>query len=173
MRKPINLSRGLSLIEVLIAFAVTCIFLASTLPAHRDSLVRNRVSAGISQATAARQALTKACAADPNAVIESNRDAAYLHELPAEGENFVHRVELGADCKTKKMVVLVWTQNTGAKRDPLIALSAASSGHGESWSCLLLLGELRHVPSLCRLESIELPAALERSATIADSQTAG
>lgn len=169
MRKPIKLCRGLSLIEVLIAFAVTCVFLATTLPAHRDSLVRNRVSAGISQANAARQALTKACAADPNTVIESNRDAAYLHELPTDGESYVYRIELGADCAEKKMIVLLWTQNTGATRDPVIALSASSSGHGESWSCLLLDGDLRHVPSTCRLESVELPAFLEGSITGAGS----
>jgi len=151
MKINIHANRGISVIEVLIAFAVTCIFLATTLPAHRDSMVRDRVSEGIRMASSAREALMKTCAADTQSVVKRNVDAGYLYIPSIEAGDYVRKIELSADCANRSMVVLIWTGNTGAANDPVIALTADSSGHGESWSCRLLEGNLRHVPSTCRL----------------------
>jgi type IV pilus assembly protein PilA len=144
-------SRGISIIEVLIAFAVTCIFLATTLPAHRDSLIRDRVSEGIRMAAPAREALVKTCAADPQSVVKRNIDAGYLYIPSPEAGDYISRIELSADCTRRSMIVLIWTGNTGATHDPVIALTADSSGHGESWICQLVEGDLRHVPPTCQL----------------------
>lgn len=150
-----RLPRGISLIEILIAFAVTCIFLAATLPAHRDSLVRDRVAASVRGAEAARKALLKACIRDDQAIVASNRDAAYEHAPPHEGDDFIGQIELSARCAENSLLVMVWTARTGAAKDPVIALSAGGSGYGESWQCLLVEGDLRHVPATCRLPVVE------------------
>jgi hypothetical protein len=153
-----NANRGISIIEVLIAFAVTCIFLATTLPAHRDSLIRDRVSGSIRMAVPAREALMKTCAADAQSVVKRNIDAGYLFIPSPEAGDYISKIELSADCARRSMIVLIWTGNTGATHDPVIALTADSSGHGESWSCQLLEGDLRHVPATCHLVETPMPA---------------
>ncbi|MBT8059024.1 MAG: type II secretion system protein [Xanthomonadales bacterium] len=147
--------RGISFIEVLIAFAVTCIFLAATLPAHRDSLIRDRVGASIQGAEAARKALLKACIQDDQAVVTSNRDAGYAHQPPHDSDDHISQIELSANCADNTLLVMIWTARTGARVSPVIALSADGTGHGESWRCLLVEGDLRHVPSSCRMPVVE------------------
>ena len=149
MTSSLHTSRGISLIEVLIAFAVTCIFLAMTLPAHRDSLVRDRVAKAISSVDAAKKALIETCASDQEAVVTQNLDADYFYIPSAEAGDFISDIELGANCARKSMVIVIWTGNTGASSDPVITLTADGSGHGESWSCHLMEGSLRHVPAVC------------------------
>jgi type II secretory pathway pseudopilin PulG len=147
--------RGITLIEVLIAFAVTCIFLAATLPAHRDSLIRDRVGASIQGAEAARKALLKTCIRDDQAIVTSNRDAGYVHVPPHNSDDHIGQIELSANCADNTLLVVIWTARTGARASPVIALSADGTGHGESWRCLLLEGDLRHVPSWCRMPVVE------------------
>ena len=158
MNININANRGISVIEVLIAFAVTCIFLATTLPAHRDSLIRDRVSESIRMAIPAREALVKTCAADAQSLVKRNIDAGYLFIPSLEAGDYISKIELSADCARRSMIVLIWTGNTGATHDPVIALTADSSGHGESWSCQLLEGDLRHVPATCHMVETTLLA---------------
>ena len=149
MTSRLHNSRGITLIEVLIAFALVFIFLAMTLPAHRDSLVRDRVARAISSAETAKRALVETCASDQHAIVEINEDADYLYIPSAGAEDFISAIELDADCATKSMFIIIWTGNTGAREDPVITLTADGSGHGESWTCHILEGSLRHVPSTC------------------------
>ena len=158
MTGSLHNNRGLTLIEVLIAFAVTCIFLVMTLPAHRDSLIRDRVAKAISSAEAAKKALIETCASNMNAVVARNRDAGYFYIPSAEAGDYISAIELGADCARKSMIIVIWTGNTGARNDPVITLTAIGSGHGESWSCHLMEGNLRHVPSICA----PIPGGTER-----------
>ncbi len=147
--------RGISLIEVLIAFTLTCVFLAATLPAHRDSLIRDRVSASILHSESARKALLKACIRDDQAIVASNRDAGYVHVPPHDSDDYIGQIELSANCADNTLLVVIWTTRTGARMPPVIALSADGSGYGESWRCLLVEGDIRHVPSSCRMPVVE------------------
>ena len=143
----------MTLIEVLIVFAVICIFLAMTMPAHRDSLVRDRVAKAIRSADAAKKALIETCASDQYAVVNQNLEADYFYipaaEVDAEEEDYINVIELRSDCAKKSMVIVIWTWHTGARTNPVLTLIADGTGHGESWSCHLMEGSPKHVPSNC------------------------
>jgi len=157
MNRSIHANKGISLIEVLIAFAVTSILLAATLPAHQDHAVRGRVSAGLSHAFSATEALQKTCASNSLAVISDKPGAGHSLFSAATQQGFVERISVQADCANQSMVVVIWTANTGAPVDPVIELSAqelTEEGTEEfvgryHWACRLVRGDASHLPVEC------------------------
>lgn len=141
-----NLCRGISVLEVMIAFAATTVFVAVSAPLSRDLGVRLRVIEGMDVAAAAQQALLAHCQAEHQAIVDENSDAGFHFSPGADG--FVQRVELRADCARSTLSVRLWTRNTGADTDPVIELLNLS-GSAEGWSCQTLSGDLRHVPKIC------------------------
>jgi type IV pilus assembly protein PilA len=151
-------SRSITFLEVVIAFAITAILIAATIPNFHDYTVRARVEEGLTQAARAQSTLVEACMTDATAVVRNNRDAGY-HYTPTDPEkDFVDRVMLSADCTRKNLVVTVWLFNTGAQPDPVIEWTAKvpsgvmSSGFEPPyyWNCRVLRGDFAHVPSECR-----------------------
>ena len=152
-------SKGISLLEVIIAFAITSVLVAATMPNYQDYTVRARVNeAMMSAAPKAQEALVQTCKKDENAIVTSNRDAGYVYSAPALDENFVDRVTVAADCSEKDLVVMVWTYNTGASPDPIIEWTAKvpSGVTAEGfetpyyWNCRVIRGDFAHVPPECR-----------------------
>lgn len=151
-------SPGISMLEVVIAFAITSILVAATMPNFHDYSVRAKVEEGLSQAIPAQSALVGACMRDPNAIIKDNREAAYQYVVTEPEKDFIDRVVLAADCGAKQLSVTVWTYGTGAETDPIIEWTAKvpSGVMAEGfeppyyWNCRVILGDFAHVPSECR-----------------------
>ena len=149
---------GLSFIEIVIAFAITSVLVAATMPNFQDYAVRAKVIEGLEVTKPAQDALVKTCMADETAVVKSNRDAGYLYMPPPSGDNFIEKVVLAADCSKKDLIVMVWVGNTGANPEPIIEMSAKvpSGVTVESfeepyyWNCRIIRGDFSHVPSNCR-----------------------
>ena len=153
-----NTSRGVSLLEIVIAFAITSILVAATMPNFLDYSVRAKVEEGLMQAIPAQSALVAACMRDNNAIIKDNLQAGYQYVAMDPEKDFVDRVVLAADCGGKQLSVMVWTFGTGAETDPIIEwIAKVPSGVTSEgfeppyyWNCRLIRGEFAHVPEACR-----------------------
>ena len=151
-------SRGFSLIEVVIAFAITCVLVAAAMPNFEDYGVRAKVTEALDQSIDAQSALVRTCMRDNQAVVRKNTDAGYRHVPASPGRDFVDHVDLSADCAARSLSVTVWTFNTGASSDPVIEWTAkvpsgvTSEGFEPPyyWNCRIIRGEFGHVPNECR-----------------------
>jgi Tfp pilus assembly major pilin PilA len=151
-------NQGISFIEVIIAFAITMILVAATMPNFHDYTVRARVAEGLRLTEPARQALVDACLADGSATVSSNADADYHYRRPPVDSDFIDRIVLAADCEKKDLTVMVWMTQTGATPEPVIELTAwvpsgVLSDRFEapySWYCRLIRGDFADVPPDCR-----------------------
>lgn len=151
-------NRGISFIEVTIAFAITAILVAVTMPNYHDYTVRARVAEGLRLAEPAQQALVDTCLANNSAVVSENADADYQYRRPPIDRDFIDRIVLAADCGEKDLTVMVWMVQTGATPEPVIELTAwvpsgvLSDGFEEpyGWHCRLIRGEFAAVPPDCR-----------------------
>jgi len=150
MNYNIHHSKGISLIEVLIVFAVVSIMMTATMPAFRDQVIREKVSKGLTHAASAQEALQRTCESNEQALVRSNLDADYFYIPSGTDEDHVNRILLGADCAKQTMAVVIWTGHTGAKTDPVIELSSDLANGPDNWACRLIVGDFRHVPEDCR-----------------------
>jgi len=144
-----NQDKGISLIEILVVFAITSIALAYTFPALIDQSIRAKVNESISLAEPAKEALEKTCAKNAQATVSNNLEADYFYVPSGTEQDYVNKILLGADCSKKSMVIVIWTGNTGAPTDPIIEMHANGPDAAEPWSCRLIRGDERHVPSQC------------------------
>jgi Tfp pilus assembly protein PilE len=150
--------RGISLLEVIIVFAITAVLVAISMPNFHDYTTRARVVEALDQAAPAQSALVRACMKDEHAIVDSNADAAYVHRVTNPDHDFIDRVVLAADCGERNLVVMVWTYNTGAQPDPVIewtaevpsGVTAEGFEPPYGWHCRLIRGEFAHVPPECR-----------------------
>ena len=153
-----NQNRGISLLEIAIAFAITCAMVAATLPNFQDYTIRARVNEALEQSTGAQDALVKTCLVDNKAVVENANDTGYRYVPKIPEKDFVGRIELAANCARKDLVVRVWTFNTGAATDPVVEWTAKVPDSVTTvgfetpyyWNCRLVRGEFGHVPPECR-----------------------
>lgn len=151
-------NRGISLLEVIIVFAITSILVAATMPNLQDYTVRARVAEAMEQASDAQSALVRVCMRDEDAVVTENQDADYAYRPRSPDRDFVDRVTLAADCGDRNLTVTVWTFNTGARKDPVIEwIAKVPSGVTAEgfeppyyWNCRVLRGDFAHVPADCR-----------------------
>ena len=151
-------SRGISLLEVIIAFAITSVLVAATMPNYQDYTVRARINEALALALPAQDALVRTFKKDEKAIVKSNRDAGYVYVAPSLDQDFIDRVTVAADCSKKDLIVMVWTYNTGAQPDPIIEWTAKvpSGVTAEGfetpyyWNCRVIRGDFAHVPPECR-----------------------
>ncbi len=142
--------RGVSLVEVIIVFALVSIIFTYALPDVHDQLVRSSVEDSLKLAGPAQDALLKTCNANGAAIVKTNLDAGYFYIPSGTEQDHVNNILLGANCSKGSMFIVIWTTSTGAETDPILELSADGSGADRSWTCHTIRGELRHVPSACR-----------------------
>ena len=86
-----NTQRGVSLLEVVIVFAITAVLAAISMPNFHEYGTRARVVEALEQAAPARAALVQTCMQDDHAVVKSNADAGYVHKRLSPDHDFVDR----------------------------------------------------------------------------------
>jgi len=141
-----RVSKGFTLIELMIVIAIIAILLALAIPAYQDYTIRSKVTEGLSVAASAKLAAAETCQSDPTTAPGNN----------AMGYNFVNTAYVadvqigGADCNA--MNILVTTQNTGAETDVVLLLNStyAEQSGRYTWDCVQNAGVPQHVPSTCR-----------------------
>ena len=139
-----RVSKGFTLIELMIVIAIIAILVALALPAYQDYTIRTKVGEGLSVAASAKLAVSETCQTDPNATPSS--DTGYQFSA----STYVTSVAIGGTCAAP--TVTVTTVNTGATTAPVLVLTGAyTAGSGRiQWTCGKSAGLDQHVPATCR-----------------------
>ena len=141
-----QVSRGFTLIELMIVIAIIAILVSLALPSYLDLTVRARVSEGLSIASAAKVAVAETCQTDPG-VIPTNTTTGYSSSVSSK---YVSSITISNTCAEPWIVIR--TMNTGATTDVVLSLDGYLDRGGGSidWNCHQVSGEKRHMPGSCR-----------------------
>jgi type IV pilus assembly protein PilA len=143
-----RVSKGFTLIELMIVIAIIAILVALALPAYQDYTIRTKVSEGLSVAASAKLAVAETCQSDPDTVITPAGTELGYSFNPSK---YVELIQFDGDCTVGgTATVTVDTTNTGASSDVTLVLNGTLLNSRVDWVCSHSSGEDRHVPSTCR-----------------------
>ena len=142
-----RVSKGFTLIELMIVIAIIAILVALALPAYQDYTIRTKVTEGLSVAASAKLAASETCQSDPALVALDNTEAGYAFQT----SKYVNLITLGGTCAIGGLAtIVVDTVNTGATSDVSLTLNGVLGNTNVDWTCFRTAGENRHVPTTCR-----------------------
>jgi len=143
-----RVSKGFTLIELMIVIAIVAILLALALPAYQDYTIRAKTTEGLSLGASPKLAVSETCQSDPNATPAT--DSGYTFTAGTDADDYVSTIVLGGTCLAP--TVTITTMNTGAATQPVLLLTgAAVVGSGQiEWDCTTTAGLPQHVPTSCR-----------------------
>jgi len=140
-----RVSKGFTLIELMIVIAIIAILLALALPAYQDYTIRAKVGEGLSVAASTKLAVAETCQSDPNATPSSDSGFTFTTS------KYVNNITISGPCSAPVITVDISTQ-VGTSNPPDLVLTGAYAD-GDSrveWGCSRSGGEDRHVPTSCR-----------------------
>jgi type IV pilus assembly protein PilA len=143
-----RVSKGFTLIELMIVIAIIAILVALALPAYQDYTIRTKVTEGLSVAASAKLGAAETCQSDPDISSLDNTAAGYSFET----SKYVEDLQISGTCEIggSGVVISVDTVNTGAQTDVSLQLNGTLANSNIDWLCSTTAGETRHVPSTCR-----------------------
>jgi len=151
-----RVSKGFTLIELMIVIAIIAILLALALPAYQDYTIRTKVSEGLSVAAAAKLAVSETCQSEAGLATINNAAVGYP---AAVSSKYIDSITISGTCVGVDGAFIDIDTNqtaTGAPTDVVMRLiggpGAGSTGRWE-WRCTQTGGAPQHVPSTCRVTS--------------------
>jgi type IV pilus assembly protein PilA len=142
-----RVSKGFTLIELMIVIAIIAILLALALPAYQDYTIRAKTTEGLSLGASPKLAATETCQSDPNATLPA--DAGYAFTAGGGDEDYVSDIVISGNC-TGPIVTIGINTNTGADAPFDLVLTGSDANAGQfTWVCTTG-GEPQHVPTSCR-----------------------
>lgn len=150
MKISIGRIKGFSLIEIMMTFAVTATMLAFTLPTFVGPAISERIGHSLSLMAPAKEVLVKTCKANETAIVSNQYDAGNFFNASGNDQSYMDRIELKADCAMGSMTIVIWTDRTGAKTDPVLELNANHASGVGAWTCRVISGDSIYVPEECR-----------------------
>jgi prepilin-type N-terminal cleavage/methylation domain-containing protein len=142
-----RVSKGFTLIELMIVIAIIAILLALALPAYQDYTIRTKVGEAMSVTASAKLAAAETCQSDPSISALTGPIAGYS----TQPSKYVSAVTISGDCSTTGGIITIVANTTPAVgvAANTVTITGTISGTNIDWVCTS--GHLpQHVPSTCR-----------------------
>jgi type IV pilus assembly protein PilA len=144
-----RVSKGFTLIELMIVIAIIAILLALALPAYQDYTIRAKTGEGLSLGASAKLAASETCQSDPALTSIDNTAAGYSFTDGGGDEDYVGNIQITNTCNAPIITIDINTK-TGAPAAFTLVLTGDATNDGQfQWTCATT-GEAQHVPTSCR-----------------------
>ena len=139
------LSKGFTLIELMIVIAIIAILLTLAVPVYKNYTVRAKVTESLALANAAKSAVAQTCTEDP-LLSPTNDNTGFTITT----STYVRSITISNTCE--EPWITIRTKDTGADTDIVLSLDGTNvngSGH-IAWNCHRVEGNPVHIPGTCR-----------------------
>jgi type IV pilus assembly protein PilA len=141
-----RVSKGFTLIELMIVIAIIAILLALALPAYQDYTIRSKIGEALSIGASAKLAAAETCQSDPSEALVTNADAGYNFTA----SKYVTGVAITGGCLLDSdILVVISTDPAVGVAASTVTLTGRINTSNIDWTCTSG-HQPQHVPSTCR-----------------------